>query len=441
MSDFYLQTSYDDTKCSTSRAYFFKSGLTPCSPSIACEADAATGTSFKTSCGLTLNAALAQVQSILTTPVISTIYFTGRSCTGSIDSVNFHPTNLCLNKETFWQHGVQTQWNDAACSVLRGNLTWTEGKCQTATDGRSSIWILQPKGAFVTTLQSTTTTTITTTSAPRSIMTASNTSATRITTTASVGAVTTTATAPAPLKNGLPIAVIAGGAAGGIFIIVAVIAAICFCKRRTKSPQYELEERLLYSPPVTYPASMHSMALSQPFSPYTPSHPTSVQPPTSYATSESSRTLDSPQTTNLKYMSDFKTETHPLMLDVLRPSTGTDALKPASGTLMKAQLALAETSFDITTPGLWTVAQTCAWLHTNGHEWTVIQAFQAKNCDGVFLEALAHSRESCKESLRVDFGVADVRTRTVVANQICSLFEGSVGGPGDALPPGYESIS
>ncbi|KAJ3257145.1 hypothetical protein HDU77_002795 [Chytriomyces hyalinus] len=106
-----------------------------------------------------------------------------------------------------------------------------------------------------------------------------------------------------------------------------------------------------------------------------------------------------------------------------------------------------ETSFNVNEAAVWTTGQTVAWLKSLQYESEVLLMFSKNNCDGPLLKAIAKTTETCKEALKTDFGISEVRTRTLLADNICGLFENgtlqatqygtSAATTRDQLPPGY----
>ncbi|KAI8823846.1 hypothetical protein BJ741DRAFT_715059 [Chytriomyces cf. hyalinus JEL632] len=106
-----------------------------------------------------------------------------------------------------------------------------------------------------------------------------------------------------------------------------------------------------------------------------------------------------------------------------------------------------ETSFNVNEAALWTTGQTIAWLKSLQYDPEVLLVFSKNNCDGPLLKAIGKTTETCKEALKTDFGISEVRTRTLLADNICGLFEngattqaaryGTSGTTRDQLPPGY----
>ncbi|KAJ3073799.1 hypothetical protein HDU98_000650 [Podochytrium sp. JEL0797] len=60
--------------------------------------------------------------------------------------------------------------------------------------------------------------------------------------------------------------------------------------------------------------------------------------------------------------------------------------------------------------------------HSNGL-FGNMQALSNLKCDGAYLKAICANRESCRSVLKEDFGIIDPRDRTILADQICGLFE------------------
>ncbi|KAJ3388999.1 hypothetical protein CcCBS67573_g04567 [Chytriomyces confervae] len=103
--------------------------------------------------------------------------------------------------------------------------------------------------------------------------------------------------------------------------------------------------------------------------------------------------------------------------------------------------SFAETTFDVREAELWSAGQTVAWLKSLQYPQPVLMSFSNNNCDGHLLKAIGKNVDSCKEALKSDFGITDVRTRTLLADSICALFEkqshGYGASSGEQLPPGY----
>ncbi|KAJ3021126.1 UNVERIFIED_CONTAM: hypothetical protein HDU68_009787 [Siphonaria sp. JEL0065] len=92
--------------------------------------------------------------------------------------------------------------------------------------------------------------------------------------------------------------------------------------------------------------------------------------------------------------------------------------------------------FDAIAPELWDVGQTLSWLSSLGQGNDTLRKFREQNTDGQVLKALAVNHESCRESLRRDFMIEDLKTRLSLSNEICKLFAGEhLEGPGYAPPP------
>ncbi|KAJ3230235.1 hypothetical protein HDU81_004647 [Chytriomyces hyalinus] len=117
---------------------------------------------------------------------------------------------------------------------------------------------------------------------------------------------------------------------------------------------------------------------------------------------------------------------------------------PASSSAFTKQPRLmsffAETpTYDIVDPAEWTVAQTVAWLTGLNYPPQVVASFEGAGVDGMFLKVLSKNRESCKEALKNDFLVDNVRTRALLADSIVSLFEIRSDGLMAGELPGYSA--
>ncbi|KAJ3229205.1 hypothetical protein HDU81_005538 [Chytriomyces hyalinus] len=96
--------------------------------------------------------------------------------------------------------------------------------------------------------------------------------------------------------------------------------------------------------------------------------------------------------------------------------------------------------FDEMDPADWKVAQTVAWLAHLNYPQDVQSTFEEMGVDGTFLKVLSRSRESCKEALKNDLQVNQVRTRALLADSIVSLFEArNIGVEAHAALPGYSA--
>ncbi|KAJ3243004.1 hypothetical protein HDU77_010577 [Chytriomyces hyalinus] len=113
----------------------------------------------------------------------------------------------------------------------------------------------------------------------------------------------------------------------------------------------------------------------------------------------------------------------------------------AKGMSAKQLESFTETTFDVREAELWSAGQTVAWLKSLQYPQPVLMSFWNNNCDGHLLKAIGQNVDSCKEALKSDFGIMDVRTRTLLAVSICGLFEtqshGYGSSSGEQLPPGY----
>ncbi|KAI8617544.1 hypothetical protein BC830DRAFT_1113003 [Chytriomyces sp. MP71] len=90
-----------------------------------------------------------------------------------------------------------------------------------------------------------------------------------------------------------------------------------------------------------------------------------------------------------------------------------------------------------TDPAAWTINQTIVWLQSLSYPADVLLTFRDCECDGAYLQVLSRSRASCKEALKKDMGIEDVRTRVLLANSIVGLFEAAQGRMDGAVLPGY----
>ncbi|KAJ3231311.1 hypothetical protein HDU81_003874 [Chytriomyces hyalinus] len=107
-----------------------------------------------------------------------------------------------------------------------------------------------------------------------------------------------------------------------------------------------------------------------------------------------------------------------------------------------------ETTFNVNEAATWSTAQTVAWLKSLHYDPEVLLIFSKNNCDGRLLKAIAKTTETCKEALKTDFFISEVRTRTLLADNICALFETGTTDTArygtsptrDQLPPGYSEF-
>ncbi|KAI8617066.1 hypothetical protein BC830DRAFT_1115382 [Chytriomyces sp. MP71] len=99
---------------------------------------------------------------------------------------------------------------------------------------------------------------------------------------------------------------------------------------------------------------------------------------------------------------------------------------------------------DLTQPASWTTEQTCTWLSSLAVGSGVVLVFRRNRLDGPFLQAISSSVNACTELLRVDVGLADMRTRVVLAGHIVNLFHGN-GEPeqpsSSETPPSYALLA
>ncbi|KAJ3239096.1 hypothetical protein HDU78_003063, partial [Chytriomyces hyalinus] len=93
-----------------------------------------------------------------------------------------------------------------------------------------------------------------------------------------------------------------------------------------------------------------------------------------------------------------------------------------------------DSSYKEVEPETWSVAQTVLWVKELGYAVEIQKAFQDASVDGAFLKVMGRSQEACKESLKNDLGVENVRSRVLLADAIMSLFEVEASG---FEPPGY----
>ncbi|KAJ3219808.1 hypothetical protein HDU81_000260 [Chytriomyces hyalinus] len=123
------------------------------------------------------------------------------------------------------------------------------------------------------------------------------------------------------------------------------------------------------------------------------------------------------------------------------PARDGDEKKGWSGKGNKAQglFGSMDSSYREVEPELWSVAQAVLWVKELGHAVEIQKAFQDASVDGAFLKVMGKSQEACKESLKNDLGVENVRTRALLADAILSLFEVEAGGAGFE-PPGYSEV-
>ncbi|KAI8844509.1 hypothetical protein BJ741DRAFT_588626 [Chytriomyces cf. hyalinus JEL632] len=94
-------------------------------------------------------------------------------------------------------------------------------------------------------------------------------------------------------------------------------------------------------------------------------------------------------------------------------------------------------TFDLVDPAEWNVAQTVSWLTSLNYPAQVVASFEGAGVDGMFLKVLSKTRESCKEALKNDLQVDNVRTRALLADSIVSLFEARADGLTAGELPGY----
>ncbi|KAJ3388998.1 hypothetical protein HDU80_011584, partial [Chytriomyces hyalinus] len=96
-----------------------------------------------------------------------------------------------------------------------------------------------------------------------------------------------------------------------------------------------------------------------------------------------------------------------------------------------------DSSYKEVEPETWSVAQTVLWVKELGYAVEIQKAFQDASVDGAFLKVMGRSQEACKESLKNDLGVENVRSRVLLADAILSLFEVETSG---FEPPGYSEL-
>ncbi|KAI8841996.1 hypothetical protein BJ741DRAFT_593847 [Chytriomyces cf. hyalinus JEL632] len=96
-----------------------------------------------------------------------------------------------------------------------------------------------------------------------------------------------------------------------------------------------------------------------------------------------------------------------------------------------------DSSYKEVEPETWSVAQAVLWVKELGYAVEIQKAFQDASVDGAFLKVMGKSQEACKESLKNDLGVENVRSRALLADAILSLFEVEASG---FEPPGYSEL-
>ncbi|KAJ3073796.1 hypothetical protein HDU98_000647 [Podochytrium sp. JEL0797] len=246
-----------------------------------------------------------------------------------------------------------------------------------------------------------------------------------------------------PGPTSTPIGAILGGVAAAL--VLAIIGVAWFKRSRSKN---------LQNPFAAQPSSLEPEFLvsAVPVDPISPSPPgksrldvSATQVP--LVTPEQSHTAVDIADTNLDRPEKQKQALDNSdglfgQMEALSSSRSNAIVGKTNAIDVKTLMHLQDMSIDLHSPSLWTSDQVCSWLLNNEWGVEVVQNLRDLNCDGIYLQALGESRETCRSLLKEDFGIMDPRIRTVLAEQICGLFEQPSSGFAyeNEAPPPFEAL-
>ncbi|KAI8617056.1 hypothetical protein BC830DRAFT_1167314 [Chytriomyces sp. MP71] len=361
------------------------------------------------SCVASLDAALTQAKATWsTTTVISVINYSDSRCS-TFSYYSFLSEGRCYYtaggryaKRTLQGSQISIGYfNDNQCTQFNATATPDTEKCRAFNDGTSALYLIQRGDHFVTSPDVTTTTT---TINVKTTNSATSTSAFKTNSFSMISPVPTATSIP--VSSGPPTAAIVGGVCGAVVLLALIGVGVWIGMRNSKNKPTDVTQRYDSPPPSTVQSTQY--LVSAPIAAnYVPSATAAL--PVNYAASvstESYHTFRPPQESE-------SVKKAPLQATASMFDGMSQRNHPDVGPILK---------LDLSQPGAWSTAQTCTWLTSLEVGPEVVRVFKENNLDGQFLQAIAASSEACKESLRVDVGITDIRTRVILANHIFNLF-------------------
>ncbi|KAI8617057.1 hypothetical protein BC830DRAFT_1167315 [Chytriomyces sp. MP71] len=404
-------------------ASFFTEGCVPAT--CARQSD---GVEYVTStCVPSLDVVLVQAKATWsTTKIVSVTSYSDKDCT-TVDYYGFLNEGRCYysSGNRYIKRTIQGSqilaafFNDNQCTQFNETVNPdTEQVCKRYSDGTSVIYEIQDGAHFV--FPAATTTTTMSAAVTKSVI--------------PLATSTTMSNTNQDSSSGAPTGAIIGGVCGVIVVVAAIGAGVWISKRNKKGAPDALPiQQYAPPPPPSQPSKYvapEPVGVNYALAPAPPSnfHPSQyaepAAPPTvSYAPSistESNTTYAAPHEPDALQKLPIK----PTMFDGM-----SEQARPDVGVMLK---------LDMRQPETWTTAQTGSWLASVGTSPDVVRVFQGHNLDGQYLKVISATMEACKESLRVDVGIADIRTRVLLANHIFNLFHVNSPTAVDAsAPPSY----
>ncbi|KAJ3083181.1 hypothetical protein HK100_009515 [Physocladia obscura] len=208
---------------------------------------------------------------------------------------------------------------------------------------------------------------------------------------------------------------IVGGVIGALVVVgLAVLGFVWWTRRQNRANQ---NKQYVGKPSINPPPNQNSNHYQQQYNSY------QLQPTNTFTIANTNNSTPAPTLKN----SDPSSHSNPSSQSS-HPSK--QHFGATAGTIPEAKFNLFNSindrnhgdSFTTTAPELWSVAETIAWLESIAQSDLTVELFRKHGCDGRFLKAVAADRQTCNSFLREDLGIADVRERAILVDEVVRIF-------------------